>query len=429
MSNGTTASLICPACGQAFLTMHHSMDSMTQCPHCAHSALISNFGMQSQVAAVAQVRRRVAHSPPMPEPQVYPPQPQAYPYQQAVPPQFPPSSQPQSYWQPAPAPAHPPQIVRHSLQHSQALMPVGEPPTPPAFTTSAGHHAHSPRHGRAVFFFLGLIALCGVSFWLWWDNTHTVPPVGTAATAQPQAVTRPVQEVRKAEVYIPPAPSRPPIVMPDTAAFSADAKLLVTNLFAATTPEARAACFHEAASHSGEIEALFGPAAAEKIELRQFAQIPGVPFTLPAGQPDVLFKLITNRCPGGALLRLESGPDGKRRIFWPLLMETHEARLATFLKQDKADPAWFYVAMRPSHGLDLPADQRSKYRTFDTQISAANDSHFVACVERDTPLGRFLERESEWGKVYLARLLMQKLDIQAGSPCMLIVDCEGAKER
>lgn len=413
MSYGTTASLICPACGQAFLTMQHSMEGMAQCPHCAHSALRSHFGTQSQVVGVMPVRRRIAHAPQaqeIPPPQVQPPL----------------ALEPQPVVRQAPLAHAPPAfIARGALQHGQALMPVGEPPPPHDYSNSSAHSPSSSRN--AILIMAVVVAAGGVAMWLWSNQS---PPAAVAANTLPiSPVPAVVQEVRKAQVIIPTAPPRPPVVMPDTAAFAADAKTLVTDFFAATTPEARAACVHDGEKHSAEIEALFGPGAAEKIELRQLAQIPSVPFTLSTGQPSLLFKLATSRCPNGALMRLEAGADGKRRIFWPLLVETHQAQLSAFLNQEATGPAWFYVAMRPSHGLDLPAAQRSKYLTFDTQVSAANDAHFVACVERDSPLGRFMERESDWGKVYLARLLVRPLKMESDARCVIIVDCEGALER
>jgi hypothetical protein len=142
-----------------------------------------------------------------------------------------------------------------------------------------------------------------------------------------------------------------------------------------------------------------------------------------------LFKLVTSACANGALIRLDMGADGKRRINWPLLNETHAAALAAFLKLPAGETAWFHVGLRPSHGLDIAAELRPKYITFDVQVSAGSEPHLVACVERDTPLGRFMDRETEWGKSYLARLLVRRLDIQSEAPCVLVIDCEGSPER
>lgn len=303
-------------------------------------------------------------------------------------------------------------------------MPVGEPPPHAQFTTLPQLRSSS---GRNAIIMLAFAIVCGLALWGWWD--HANPPGGTVKTAAASGASVPLPEIRKAQAIQPPPPPPVTYVLPDAAAFSADAKTLVTQMFAATTPEERAACVHDGAKYGEQIEAMFGPSATQKVELRQLARIPGLPLSLPGGQPVLLYKLVTSSCPAGALLRLETGADDKRRLFWPMLAETHEALLPAFLKRDDAEPAWFHVAMRPSHGLDLPAELRAKYLSFDAQSSAANDSHIVACVERDTPLARFLDRESEWGRVYVARLLVRKLNVEADSPCMIVVDCEGAAER
>ncbi len=297
-------------------------------------------------------------------------------------------------------------------------MPTGAaPPQPEEFITPP-HLRSSP--WRNAFIMLAFMVVCGGVVWLWWDHGN-VPAAKTGGVAAPLPT-----EVRKAQIAPKAAPPRVMAPPPDMEAFSTDAKALVGELFAADTPERRAACIHDAGKFSSEIETLFG---SQKIEARLLAPIPGMPLMLPGGQPVPLFKLLTSTCANGALVRLETGADGKRRIFWPLLFETHSVALTTFMKQPAAEAAWFYVGVRPSHGLDIAADLRSKYITFDVQISAVSDPHFVACVERDTPLGRFMDRESEWGKSYLTRLLVRKLDIQSEALCLQVIDCEGAPER
>lgn len=417
MNPGTTASLICPACGQAFLSMQQSMEGMVQCPHCAHSALRGYFGTQAQVAGVAQVRRRVSQAQPlqnMPAP-AWPPPPQQQDPHAFAPPAAWPGLQPQ----PVHAPAH--AIVRPALQHSQALMPTAAaPPQPEEFVTPP-HLRTSP--WRNAFILLAFVVVCGGAVWLWWDHVNdTAAKPGT--TAAPAAT-----EVRKAQIIPkaePPRVTEPP---PDVDAIAADARTLVTELFAADTPERRAACIHDAGKYSAQIEALFGGTDGQKPAQPLLSRISGMPSMLPGGQPVPLFKLVTTTCPNGALVRLETGADGKRRIFWPLLRETHSAALAAFVQQPNAGAAWFHVGLRPSHGMDIPAELRSKYITFDVQVSAVSAPHFVACVERDSPLGRFMDRESDWGRSYLSRLLVSRLDIKAEASCLLVIGCEGAPER
>ena len=309
-------------------------------------------------------------------------------------------------------------IARQMLQPSQALQPVGAPPPPLEEFVPPPHLRSSP--WRNVLILLAFTVVCGMALWLWWDsvNAPAVQPVA-AAKAEAPSLPAPLQP-QVARAQFPP---------PDTEAIAADAKALVTELFAADSSVRRAACIHEAEKFGAEIEALFGGTGAQKAELRLLARIHGMPLLFPSGQPAPLFRLVTSTCANGALIRLETGADGKRRIFWPLLYETHAAKLEAFSKQETDEPGWFHVGMRPSHGLDIPAELRSKYLTFDLQVSAGGDPHFVACVERETPLGRFLDRETDWGRAYLTRLLMRKLDIQADAPSFLVIDSEGAPER
>lgn len=414
MNPGTTASLICPACGQAFLSMQQGMEGMVQCPHCAHNALRGYFGTHAQVAGVAQVRRRVSQTQPLQNVQpvaFQPPQnPSAFPSQLTAWPGAPPM--------PVQTPSA--SIARATLQPSQALMPTGAPPPQAEELGPPPHLRTSP--WRGAFILLAFTVVCGGAVWVWWDQVNA--PVAKPATSTAPPPVQP--QIRKAPTVPPTAiklVSAPP---PDVAEVSADVKALVTELFAADTPERRAACIHDAGKYGAEIEAQFG--GEKKPELRLLSRIPGMPLILPGGQPVILFKLVTSVCPLGALVRLEPGADGKRRIHGPLLLETHAAKLPAFLNQTTDEAAWFYVGLRPSHGLDIPAELRTKYLTFDVQVSGGSDPHFVACVERDTPLGRFMDRETEWGKACVARLLLRRLDIQGDAPCLLVIDCEGAQE-
>lgn len=402
MNQGTTASLICPACGQAFLSMQQSMEGMVQCPHCAHNALRGYFGTQAQVAGVAQVRRRVSQA-------------QAAPIQPAF-------EQPAAWQaaQPPPVPMPAISVARPTLQPSQALLPTGGAPPREDFTPPP-HLRSSP--WRGVCAMLAFAAVCGGALWLWWDNVNAAagPPGAVAGASHGK------ERVPNDPIVPPTQISRAVIPVPDAGAVTADTKALVTELFAADSAERRAACIHEAAKYGAEIEGLFGGGA--KTELRLLSRIPGMPQTLPGGEPVLVFKLVTSACANGALVRLEKGGDGKRRISWPLLSETHSEALAGFLKKPAGEAGWFYVALRPSHGLDIAVELRPRYITFDVQVSGGGQPHFVACVERDTPLGRFMDRETEWGKSYLARLLVRRLDIKSDAPCVLVIDCEGAPER
>lgn len=391
--------------------MQQSLEGMVQCPHCAHHAMRSSFGTQAQMNAVAQVKRRISqpHHPegaPPPETQTFLPDAGAHAQAAA--------------WAGQPQPGYVPQasVARQTLQPSQALLPTGAPPPQPEEFVPPPHLRSSP--WRNALILLGFTAVCGGALWLWWDSVNASPAKADAAASASTPKTATPVPAQVARAQFPP---------PDVTAIATDAKALVTELFAADTAERRAVCVHDAGKHSAEIEEIFGGAGPDKPELRLLARISGIPVLLPGGQPAPIFRLVTSRCTNGALIRLETGADGKRRIYWPLFYETHAAKLESFSRQSADETAWFHVGIRPSHGLDIPSELRPKYLTFDVQVSAGGDPHFVACVERETPLGRFLDRETDWGRAYLARLLVRKLDIQADAPCLLVIDCEGAAER
>jgi len=149
MTSGTTASLICPACGQAFLSMQQSMEGMVQCPHCAHNAQRGYFGTQAQVVGVAQVRRRVSQTQPLQSmPSPAPQQPHVV-------------SQPAAWpgLQPLPAQASAPLIARPTLQYSQALMPTGSPSPQSEEFTKPPHMRSTP--WRGAFILLSFMVVCG----------------------------------------------------------------------------------------------------------------------------------------------------------------------------------------------------------------------------------------------------------------------------
>ncbi|MCB1275358.1 hypothetical protein, partial [Prosthecobacter sp.] len=192
MNPGTTASLICPSCGQAFLSMQQGMEGMVQCPHCAHNAPRAYFGTHAQVAGVAQVRRRVSQTQPLQnaQPVVF----QAPQNSPTVP------SQPVA-WAGAPMATHdqapPVSIARANLQYSQALMPTGEPPPPSEEYVRPPHLQGSP--WRGAFILLAFTVTCGGAVWFWWDRVNAPAAQSTSPAGPPplQVELRQAQEPPK----------------------------------------------------------------------------------------------------------------------------------------------------------------------------------------------------------------------------------------
>jgi hypothetical protein len=201
---------------------------------------------------------------------------------------------------------------------------------------------------------------------------------------------------------------------------------LVSRLFEADSPEARAACVDAPELHTDSIESFFAATNGQSrpgfTHLQQFS---AVPLTLPEKEPSVLFQVKTDANPRGALLSPVRDPQGEWKISWPLFQETHERVLESYLQSPDDQPRWFHVGLRPSHGFDIPAELRDTHFTYDLQGSADTATRVLALVKKNSPLGRYLRREVEWGEIYLARVLIRWSQFAPDAEGLEMVDCEG----
>jgi len=244
----------------------------------------------------------------------------------------------------------------------------------------------------------------------------TPTPVPTLALEPSPAPTtsEPEPEIRRAEV------PKPTI---NLVAASASGQKLFLDLLEATTPEARARLIDQPEEHAADLEEFF---AAGKPELMSFKPTNATPLKLPGHELLPLFQVTTQANKHGAMLLLVPQKDGSFLLDWPLFAETHERRLAVFLEKKPSEPAWFQVGMRRSHGLELPDAVRSIQHAFTLQGSADASVSCNAFCQKDTPIGRYLGRDTEWTTVYIARLLLQHRKLADGTPAVMILDCEGA---
>ena len=309
---------------------------------------------------------------------------------------------------------------------------------------------------RPVFalFLLGIVALAGA--WLAWEEAR---PAWSAdfPVAQPKKDEAGEQALEKLALSHAPAdagaplvaesPPKPEAAMPsppvtepeirraempgvaEKVALNPTPELLrqtgdlLSKFLAAGGPDERLALIATPEEHAVDVAEFFEPGPPVVSSL---AYANATPQSLPGGMLVPLFQVVTDRCRGGALLRLAPQEDGRLLLDWPLFAETHGRRLAGFIEKRPDAPAWFHVGMRRSHALDLPAEFRGRHFGFDLQGGADGSVRCVAVAARETPLGRFFERETEWGVVYLARVLLQhRLDETAGR-VIVILDCEGA---
>ena len=274
--------------------------------------------------------------------------------------------------------------------------------------------------------FLGLIV--GACLWVLRDDLFppliaeipapipTAPVVATPAPIiAPKPPDEPVPEIRRAELPLIPSVN---LVAAGEAALP-----LFQALLDAKTPAERAALIAQPEDYAADLEGFFAIAKPKLISLKPSSVTPHL---LPGHQAVPLFQIKTESNPSGALLRLVPTPTGGFLLDWPLFAETHQQKLVQFLKTKPTEPAWFHVGLLRSHGLELPDDQRSIQIAVTLQCSADNSVTCMAVTQKNTPLGRFLDRETEWSTVYIARLLLQHRKLEGGTPAVVILDCEGA---
>ena len=421
MTSGLVASVVCPACGQPFLCQQQAAEGLVTCPHCAHQGYRAHFATQGQTASLAPGRRQAFQRPAeMPV---------------RTPPAFEPSAAPMKVPMTAPMMASQPapQIWRLQAynQPTAAMQPSVHLPPPEegeAMEFVPPHQQGSP----VKTFLLGaaMVAVLGSGGWVWWDaqndGTTRLKTEAAPNVAAPEIPPAPEPEVRRAA--IPTTAETAEAVLPavDVAAMQSEARGLVEKLFQATDPAERLTTVHEGERHAAEIEAFFNVPADQRPKLTVLSAVKGTAVTLPGGEVHPLLNLSTTQCSQGALVRLIEGSDGKRRIDWPLLRETHEGVLRQNLASASEAPSWAWVLLKPSHGFELSEKDRSLYLTFAMHVTADGRSPLVACAERETLFGRYLDRETVWSQAYLCRVFTRRLNVQASGDAVLIVDMEGA---
>lgn len=244
-------------------------------------------------------------------------------------------------------------------------------------------------------------------------------PVKAAEEPAPQ---EPPPEIRKAELVTPPVPVVAPKRPQGTRASVDNPDALIRSLFSAKSMEARAELIAHPEDNRADMEGFFD---RNPVALKALQPAGADLLSIPGQEASPLFQVVTDKNPKGALLRLVPTAEGLR-VDWPLFAETHERKLAGYLAEKKDQPAWFHVILRRSHGLELPEAERAQHLCLDVQASADDSVRCLAVVPKDTPLGRFFDREAAWGNVYVSRLLLQR---QRGADELLgviVLDCEGA---
>lgn len=258
----------------------------------------------------------------------------------------------------------------------------------------------------------------------------TATPVTVVDTPSPA----PEPEIRRAEPaggapVIPVAsvisrPSTSPAL--DLVQARAAAERLLEGVLAANTPAQRQSLVLHGEEHVADMTEFF-TTVRPSIKRVKITEV--LPLTLPGHEEVPLFRVETDKnAQRGALLRLVPQEQaGSFLLDWPLFQETHENKLLHFLENKPQEPSWFTVLLKRDHALSLPSAASEKQWSANLQASADGSVQCLAMTTRETPLGRYLEREVEWGNVYVARLLLQYRSLAEGTGTgVVILDCEGA---
>jgi hypothetical protein len=283
-----------------------------------------------------------------------------------------------------------------------------------------------------------VVAVLGGAGWMAWQVSQ--PPVLTSATLEnaqetsemsptspspPEAITEP--EVRRAVAATPAETAEALEPPPDAAVITKAAKSCIDDLFVSKDAAKRLNAVHEGTKHAAQIESLLGIEAAKKPTLNALASVKGLVRALAGTRSGPLFYAVTTGCPEGALIRLLPDEAGTYRLDWPLLWDSHQQVLTAAITAKPEEPASSWALIKPSHGFELPAEQRSRYLAFQLLLTAKPQVIPIAIVDRETPLGRFFDSKTEWGQSYLAKLLLRREPSAASVPVFLVISCEGAE--
>jgi hypothetical protein len=255
------------------------------------------------------------------------------------------------------------------------------------------------------------------------DLTATIPnssradtafPLPTPAPAVKTPSPEPEPEIRRAEVVAPPI---------DLVAAGLAGETLFTALMKAEKPEERLALIASPEEYATDVAEFF---AKGKIDVLSFKPSNATLRHLPSQEIAPMFQVVTKQCTHGALIRVVPKAGGGFLLDWPLFAETHDQKLVKFIEAKATQPAWFQVCLRRDHGLELPAEERELQVSFTLQGSLDTSGKCAAIVQKNSSIGRYLSRETEWGNIYVARLLLQHRPLKNGTLAVSILDCEGA---
>lgn len=445
MSSGAVT-LQCPSCGGVFLTLQQS-GVVEICPHCAVSASRDSY-IQTNAEVGPHARTELPtkretvtpvlpdvffpHTavesgqhgdgqPPAPEPVVSP--------GHGVVSETPPVSISTKDNEAQPAP--PTDQKGNGSQNEVRPDPLGNTSARPIAKNPPLTLSSPPRRKRPLGWhtFLMLSFLVGGGIWLAMKKQDgvVVSPIET----HPPAAT-----VQKPVVPVPVAPPKTDAKIPEEIVLRARAEdvhmtnlaeALVKGMAAAKTTDERLQFIDQPENHRADVERFFAGNGG-KMEIVRFEPSVGSIIVLPSVIEEKLFKMITKKCPDGAIVRTLL-KDNKAVLHWPLFEQSHDYLFDHFQKEGggpDTPSVWFTVVCRLTESFDLTGPTKNNWLCLEAQGSLAAGGTGHVYVAKDTPAGRLLVNKMEWGKVYLTDLLVGRMEID-GIKALVVLDCAGTQ--
>ena len=98
---------------------------------------------------------------------------------------------------------------------------------------------------------------------------------------------------------------------------------------------------------------------------------------------------------------------------WSLFEQSHEKTFDRFLSAPAENNAarWFVLLCQRGHSFELKDEAKEQWVCLDAQGSLSRAGTGKIYINKDSPVGRFLDPKIEWGKVYLVELLISKMPV------------------
>ena len=280
--------------------------------------------------------------------------------------------------------------------------------------------------------FLLFVAIAFIAWFLWFQPDQVKIPVpekgskssspATAvetvpATVPTTPVAEPPVETRRA---IPAAVPQEPSPAPPQASNVAD---LIKTLDAATATDNRLKVIANPAQNRESMETFFNEIGGHLNPVRIEAGPVITEFS--TGKDSPLYRLVTAKCPSGAVVRLPSSTNSSL-IDWPFFVQTHSLIFDQFASPNAPEEPKtkrFTLLMQRSRDFELPEPERSTYDSFLTQGSMSAAGTVRVYVARDSAAGRLLATRMVWGKTYLVDALLGHAEI-GGKRVLAVLECE-----